>query len=285
MSILRKQHRERYTTIENSILEDKELSFRARGVAAFLFTKPNNWTISLSHLIASGSEGEKAIRTALQELAAAGYIMRKRERDTGGHVHTVTIIADYPAFKATGTAEDRINGYTQKTAIPDIPIPDMSVSDNSGMVSSLVKTDVVKTDVVKTEKATAASLPVLDDNDGRATLAMLDEYKQMMYRDSDTKSIAMRLEQDYTLEQIATALGMTNERHLSMITSGNRGITAPLAYTRKILVEEAEPKAKTGQRVRVEITVTGTKDSYKTKQTMSLEKAQAGNHTILEYLS
>ncbi len=143
MSILRKQSRAGWTTIDNSILESELLSWRAKGLACYLISKPNDWVIRMPHIVHIGKEGEKAVRTALQELATAGYLMRRRERDDKGHLHTVTFIADYPAFIDEGTAEERINGYSKTdTSETDIPF-----SDRSEMGNSLLSTDTPNTDI------------------------------------------------------------------------------------------------------------------------------------------
>ncbi len=146
MSILRKKSKTGWTTIDNSILNDESLSWRAKGLACYLVSKPDNWVIRMPHLANVGKEGEKAVRTALQELAIAGYLMRTRERTTSGELTTVTIIADYPAFIDHGTPQERINGYASKPA--DLPVSDLPFSDRSETGRSLlIPTDVQKTEV------------------------------------------------------------------------------------------------------------------------------------------
>ncbi len=126
MSILRKTTRRGYTHISNELLEDSRLSYRARGIASFLLSKPDDWEIKIEYLMRVGVEGEKAIRTALHELAQYGYLMRARVRE-GDHIRTVTYIADYPAYLETGSVEQRINGYD----VSDIPVSDTSGSSSS----------------------------------------------------------------------------------------------------------------------------------------------------------
>lgn len=166
MSILRKQTRSGYTHISNELIDAEGLSYRARGVAVHLLSKPDNWTIKIDYLMRHGKEGEKAIRTALHELAAYGFLMRERIRTEDNKIVTVTRIADYPAFINIGTVQQRINGYRDPlSAISDIPFSDTSGSSSSqsrqvrkGEV--LVTPDKVTTDEVKVNrknKKTAAS--------------------------------------------------------------------------------------------------------------------------------
>jgi hypothetical protein len=127
MSTLRKQTRSGYTHISNELINAEGLSFRAKGIAMVLLSKPDDWEIKIPYLMRVGKEGEKAIRTAMQELAEYGFLMRDRVHENG-KVVTVTRIADYPAFINVGTVERRINGYQPPT--------DLAVSDTSGSSTS-----------------------------------------------------------------------------------------------------------------------------------------------------
>lgn len=73
-----------YTKIGNNVLQDKTLTYKARGVFAYLLSKPSDWEISMADLDNnSPSEGLFAIRSGLKELEAAGYAVQKVARDEG----------------------------------------------------------------------------------------------------------------------------------------------------------------------------------------------------------
>jgi hypothetical protein len=154
MSILRKQTRSKYTHIDNELLDAEGLSFRAKGIASFLLSKKDDWEIKIEYLMHVGKEGRQAVRTALQELAAYGFLMRDRELSDNGEIRTVTRIADYPAFINVGTVERRINGYEPQAKLtPDLPETDMSETRTSK------KRTVRKRDVlVTTDKRTTGSM-------------------------------------------------------------------------------------------------------------------------------
>ncbi|QKY79987.1 helix-turn-helix DNA binding domain protein [Gordonia phage Clawz] len=80
--IVRGPRKERgFTIIDNSLLNDKAMSFRARGVLAYLLSKPTGWKVSAERLSSEAKEGRDAMRTALNEIEAAGYLVRRRWRD------------------------------------------------------------------------------------------------------------------------------------------------------------------------------------------------------------
>lgn len=171
MSILRKVSRRGYSHIDNALADVEGLSFRARGICYVLLTKPDNWEIKIPYLMKMAKEGEQAIRTAMQELAEFGFLMRSREQDEQGRLRTVTYVADFPAYIDVGTVESRVNGYGYSSA--DLVETDMAVSGTSvradlvvsersvsrrsenrevGIRQVIVSTDLPNTDLPSTDK-------------------------------------------------------------------------------------------------------------------------------------
>lgn len=71
-----------FLILRNEVARDRKLSFLARGLLASILSRPNNWKFSAERLAAeTDKEGVKAIRTALRELEAAGYLERSRVQD------------------------------------------------------------------------------------------------------------------------------------------------------------------------------------------------------------
>lgn len=62
-----------FTTIANSVINDDQISFRAKGILIYLLSKPEDWVVHLCQLESNGQEGRAAVRSAMKELAEAGY--------------------------------------------------------------------------------------------------------------------------------------------------------------------------------------------------------------------
>lgn len=62
-----------FTTIPNTFLRDKRLSFRARGLAAMILSNTADWNVSCGWLETQATEGREAVRAALDELQKLGY--------------------------------------------------------------------------------------------------------------------------------------------------------------------------------------------------------------------
>ena len=62
-----------YARIPNRILEDKKLSWKAKGILAYCMSKPENWEIRITDLVNKSSDGESAVRSAIKELQEKKY--------------------------------------------------------------------------------------------------------------------------------------------------------------------------------------------------------------------
>lgn len=73
-----------FTQIPNVFMRDNQLTFKARGLLAMLMThKPGQFTVTLKALASDNPEGLDALRAAVNELEAHGYLRRYRKGKGG----------------------------------------------------------------------------------------------------------------------------------------------------------------------------------------------------------
>jgi hypothetical protein len=89
MSSVRTKHDKNnpYVTLNKGALEDKNLSWAAKGLWAYLLSRPDNWHVSVSHLCKIYDDrggGEKSIYAYLKELITHGYCERVQEKLPNG---------------------------------------------------------------------------------------------------------------------------------------------------------------------------------------------------------
>ncbi|MER7512225.1 hypothetical protein ABTX82_28280 [Streptomyces lavendulae] len=94
MTILRRHLSSGYTVLPTATLEDARLSFRARGILAYLLAKPDTWKVAADRIAKAGKEGVEAVRTALRELKDAGYYRVVTERMSDGTLRRITEVYD-----------------------------------------------------------------------------------------------------------------------------------------------------------------------------------------------
>jgi len=85
MIIRVQQLKREFTILPNRILEDARLTFRAKGLLAYLLSRPPNWKCRSNHLQTVSREGRDAVRGTLKALAKYGYarLVTKRDKKTG----------------------------------------------------------------------------------------------------------------------------------------------------------------------------------------------------------
>lgn len=70
-----------YTIISNAALRDKRLTWKARGLLAYLLSMDTGWETSIRRLATEAPDGKSAVETGLGELEALGYLERRQTRD------------------------------------------------------------------------------------------------------------------------------------------------------------------------------------------------------------
>jgi hypothetical protein len=85
MSKIKRVKRETpFVQIDKRALQDESLSWKAKGLLAYLLSLPDDWQIYINELKNHATDGRDSTATALKELISAGYITRNyAEREEG----------------------------------------------------------------------------------------------------------------------------------------------------------------------------------------------------------
>lgn len=127
--IVRNRPNKNFSTIRNDVLVRPDLSLKAKGLWAFLMSKPDNWKTDIRTLSRLVKEGKHAVGTALQELKAAGLYRKERHSIGNGHFVWEDFVYDSPC--------------------PGFPVMDNPVMENRDI---LVKTELVNTELTNTDE-------------------------------------------------------------------------------------------------------------------------------------
>lgn len=119
-----------FVMIDKRPLENPSMTWQAKGMLAYLLSKPDDWEINMRHLIKQSKNGRDATYTIMGELISSGHCGREKVRDDGGKV----IGTEYTV------SETPLPGKPD-TAKPDTVKPD---TENQ---------DINKIDSTKNEKA------------------------------------------------------------------------------------------------------------------------------------
>ena len=70
-----------FTQVPNNLLYNPDISFKAKGLWAYMSAKPEGWYFSADRIAEETKEERKAILAGLKELSENGYITAKKKSD------------------------------------------------------------------------------------------------------------------------------------------------------------------------------------------------------------
>jgi len=78
-----------FTQIKNTVLTDKNLSLKAKGLYGLIYSKPENWDFSVERLASESRDNFDATNNAVKELEKLGYLERVKRADgkKDWHIH------------------------------------------------------------------------------------------------------------------------------------------------------------------------------------------------------
>jgi len=85
-TIIRSPQRQQFLIIDQRTVQDTGLSWAARGMLAYLLSRPDIWKVRVADLQRRGNLGRDATYKLLNELRSAGYIEFQQGRDTHGRI-------------------------------------------------------------------------------------------------------------------------------------------------------------------------------------------------------
>ncbi|MBO7712755.1 MAG: DnaD domain protein [Methanobrevibacter sp.] len=84
MAIYRVHKNKNYTTIDNNIFKNKDMSYKTTGLLCTMLSLPEDWDFNISGLVSLKSDKDTVVRTALKELEELGYLTRTKVRSKNG---------------------------------------------------------------------------------------------------------------------------------------------------------------------------------------------------------
>lgn len=100
MARIKKMRQKGFTIVDNTVIEDTELSWKAKGVFLYLWSKSDDWQFYEVEVTKHAKDGRDSLRGALKELEARGYLKRTRNRNDKGQVtNSDWILSEKPMLK------------------------------------------------------------------------------------------------------------------------------------------------------------------------------------------
>ncbi|MBO4608980.1 MAG: hypothetical protein J5696_03830 [Lachnospiraceae bacterium] len=103
--------------ISNTILKDKELSMKDRGVLCTLYSLPEDWEFSINGISAIVSDCPDSIRASIIKLEKLRYLTRIKSRNASGNYSTDVILSDDKTIRST----DKQNTAQKESTVKEKP--------------------------------------------------------------------------------------------------------------------------------------------------------------------
>lgn len=133
MPKIKKKYAEHYTVIDNALIKDDRLTWKARGILVYLWAMPDDWNYREIEVAKHAKDGRSSLRAGLDELEKFGYLERKRRRNKDGLLaDSEWMLSDKPMFDFPTL---------------DKPTLEKPTSDNQ----TLLSTDLLSTDLPSTK--------------------------------------------------------------------------------------------------------------------------------------
>ncbi|MED3804070.1 hypothetical protein P4562_19285 [Lysinibacillus xylanilyticus] len=81
MGIFRVAKNSNYVVMNRTALNDNRLSWKAKGIMAYMLSMPDDWVFYMDELMTHSTDGKASFRAGFNELKECGYIERKPIRE------------------------------------------------------------------------------------------------------------------------------------------------------------------------------------------------------------
>jgi len=122
-----------FGAVPNELLNNPDISFKAKGLYAYLNSKPDNWDFSVEGIAAQVKEGIDSVRAGIHELEKFGYLKRVKYQNEKGFWEIDYMLFEDPTEEESYLGksnegehpkqykkEDTKKEYTKKEEIPPL---------------------------------------------------------------------------------------------------------------------------------------------------------------------
>lgn len=136
---IKQRKKEKFTILDNTCIQDCNLSWKAKGVHTYLMSLPEDWKIHISEIVNHSCDGKATLYSAIQMLEQHGYIKKIRNRRKDGCFDNTV----YQVFEVPEKTEADTEVHPHSD-FPDMDNPDM---DNR----TLLNTNKLNTNIQNTK--------------------------------------------------------------------------------------------------------------------------------------
>lgn len=140
-----------YVMIDKRMIEDGALSWKAKGILAYLLSKPPGWIVMRQDIVNHSSDGLDSVQSGMQELKELGYAaLINAQGEDGKTMGKRWVVAERPELLSEAIPS------AEKTVVPNFPCAENPHVGEIGTVSN--NDSCSKNELSKTNESTSPPL-------------------------------------------------------------------------------------------------------------------------------
>ncbi|WMY17164.1 DnaD domain protein [Bacillus tropicus] len=134
MATFRVNKDKNYTTINNTGLKDTRLSWKAKGILAYILTLPDDWIFYMEEVTKHSKDGIASLKAGMKELKECGYVKRFPIKGEDGKISKwETIIYEVPLVE---------NQLVEKPSVENLPVENQPLLNTKKLSTNKQNTNI-----------------------------------------------------------------------------------------------------------------------------------------------
>jgi hypothetical protein len=126
------KHKNPFTAVPNAVLNDLRLTFKAKGIYSYLFSKPDGWVFYNKAILNETSEGITSFQSGIKELVKCGWLKKQqliaKNGQFGGNEYE--LMTELPIQGNMSTATLKKSKAPLEKPVTENPVSDNPVTEN-----------------------------------------------------------------------------------------------------------------------------------------------------------
>ena len=242
MPIFRVERTKNFTVMSNHHLRDRTISLKAKGLLSQMLSLPDDWDYTLRGLAAINKESLDAVRTAVHELEAAGYVVRSRVRDERGQLRGCEYFVDEYPHAEDSDVENC--GDLSAPPVLETPVSDSTAQENPTQLNKEIpnkekqNTDLIlsDTDAVREQVQENIELGLLCHNMPEAA-PVFEEISELIVETVQNRSPTQRLGINvFPADLVRSRLMQLTSEHIRYVLESLRTHSTSIRNPKKYLL-------------------------------------------------
>lgn len=200
MAVFRIEKTRDYTVMSNHHLRNTALSLKAKGMLSLMLSLPENWDYTTKGLAAICKDGIDSICSTVKELEKNGYVIRRRLRNTKGHLtETEYTILEYPKTQETPDNLPKPENPILEYPVLGKPILEYPEQENPVQLNTKeLNKEELKTDASSTNQSISHADAELSQPAFSVSMDAVDVYRQIIEENIEYDCLS----QSYDVERL-----------------------------------------------------------------------------------